>query len=183
MHEHQYHGCDVESIYGDIFQIGVNGGGALRVFGGSYIMDDGGSVRYLLNIAGTGLGNNNNSFTVSGIQTEMHSTNNRLVRQGPGSGGAHVVFNECNITATNGAREQVAVSTARVTFNRCVLTQNPGSGCSARTKAAINLARRAQFISSSATFPRTYRICAARRRAPMASRGGRFPRAAASTIS
>ena len=70
-------------------------------------MDDGGSVRYLLNIAGTGLGNNNNSFTVTGIQTEMHSTNNRLVRQGPGSGGAHVVFNECNITATNGAREQV----------------------------------------------------------------------------
>lgn len=122
----EYHGCDVESIYGDIFQIGVNGGGALRVFGGSYIMDDGGSVRYLLNIAGTGLGNNNNSFTVSGIQTEMHSTNNRLVRQGPGSGGAHVVFNECNITATNGAREQVAVSTARVTFNRCVLTQNQG---------------------------------------------------------
>ncbi len=122
----EYHGCDVESIYGDIFQIAAGGGGALRVFGGSYIMDDGGSVRYLLNIAGTGLGNNNNSFTVNGMQTEMHSSNNRLVRQGPGSGGAHVVFNECNITATNGAREQVSVSTARVTFNRCVMTQNQG---------------------------------------------------------
>ena len=23
----EYHGCDVESIYGDIFQIGVDGGG------------------------------------------------------------------------------------------------------------------------------------------------------------
>jgi hypothetical protein len=122
----EYHGCDVETIYGDIFQIAAGGGGALKVFGGSYIMDDGGSVRYLLNIAGGGLGNNNNSFTVSGIQTEMHSSNNRLVRQGPGSGGAHVVFNECNITVTNGAREQVSISTARVTFSRCVLTQNQG---------------------------------------------------------
>jgi hypothetical protein len=122
----EYHGCDVETIYGDIFQIAAGGGGALRVFGGSYIMDDGGSVRYLVNIAGGGLGNNNNSFTLSGIQTEMHSMNNRLVRQGPGSGGAHVVFNECNVTATNGAREQVMVTTARVTFSRCVLTQNQG---------------------------------------------------------
>ncbi len=122
----EYHGCDIESIYGDVFRIGAGGGGALRVFGGSYIMDDGGTPRYLLNIDGGGLGNNNNSFTVNGIQTEMHNTNNRLVYHGSGSGGAHIVFNECNITATNGARQQVNVSTARVTFNRCVLTQNQG---------------------------------------------------------
>jgi hypothetical protein len=122
----EYHGCDVESIYGDIFQVAAGGGGALRVFGGSFIMDDGGSVRHLLNIAGSGLGNNNNTFTFNGIQTEMHSQNNRLVNFGSGSGGAHIVFNECNITATNGPRRQVDVSTARVTFNRCVLTQNQG---------------------------------------------------------
>lgn len=89
-------------------------------------MDDGSAPRYLLNIDGRGLGNNNNTFTFNGIQTEMHSTNNRLVYYGSGSGGAHIVFNECNITATNGARQQVNVSTARVTFNRCVLTQNQG---------------------------------------------------------
>jgi hypothetical protein len=122
----EYHGCDIESIYGDVFRIGAGGGGALRVFGGSYIMDDGGTPRYLLNIDGGGLGNNNNTFTVNGIQTEMHSSNNRLVYHGSGSGGAHIVLNECNITATNGARQQVNVSTARVTFNRCVLTQNQG---------------------------------------------------------
>jgi hypothetical protein len=122
----EYHGCDVESIFGDIFRIDAGGGGALRVFGGSYIMDDGGTPRYLLNINGGGLGNNNNTYTINGIQTELHSTNNRLVRYGSGSGGAHIVFNDCNITATNGAREQVTISTARVTFNRCVLTQNQG---------------------------------------------------------
>lgn len=122
----EYHGCDVESIFGDIFRIDAGGGGALRVFGGSYIMDDGGAPRYLLNINGGGLGNNNNTYTINGIQTELHSTNNRLVHYGSGSGGAHIVFNDCNITATNGAREQVAISTARVTFNRCVLTQNQG---------------------------------------------------------
>jgi hypothetical protein len=121
----EYHGCDIESIFGDVFRIDPGGGGALRVFGGSYIMDDGGSPRYLLNIEGGGLGNNNNMFTLNGIQTELHSTNNRLVRCGSG-GGAHIVFNDCNITATNGGREQVIISTARVTFNRCVLTQNQG---------------------------------------------------------
>jgi hypothetical protein len=121
----EYHGCDVETIYGDIFQIGPGGGGALRVFGGSYIMDDGGKPHYLLNIDGGGLGNNNNTYTINGIQTELHSKNDRLVYHGSG-GGAHITFNDCNITATNGAREQVNVSTARVTFNRCVLTQNQG---------------------------------------------------------
>lgn len=122
----EYHGCDIETIYGDVFQVAAGGGGALRVFGGSFIMDDGGSPHYLLNINGGGLANNNNTFTFNGIQTEMHSTNNRLVYYGSGSGGAHVVFNECNITATNGARRQVDISTARVTFNRCVITQNQG---------------------------------------------------------
>lgn len=128
----EYHGCDIETIYGDVFQVAAGGGGALRVFGGSFIMDDGGSARHLLNISGGGLANNNNTFTFNGIQTEMHSTNNRLVYYGSGSGGAHVVFNECNITATNGARLQVDVSTARVTFNRCVLTQNQGDTYQAR---------------------------------------------------
>jgi Pectate lyase superfamily protein len=121
----EYHGCDIESIFGDIFRIAAGGGGALRVFGGSYIMDDGGSPRCLLNIAGGGLGNNNNTYTFNGIQTELHSPNNRLVSHGSG-GGAHIVFNECNITATQGARMQVNVSTARVTFNRCVLRMNQG---------------------------------------------------------
>ncbi len=122
----EYHGCDVESIFGDVFRIDAGGGGALRVFGGSYIMDDGGVPRYLLNINGGGLGNNNNTYTINGIQTELHSSNNRLVFHGSGGGAAHIVFSDCNITATNGAREQVRVSTARVTFNRCVLTQNQG---------------------------------------------------------
>jgi hypothetical protein len=122
----EYHSCDIESIFGDVFRIDAGGGGALRVFGGSFIMDDGGSPRYLLNIDGGGLGNNNNTYTINGIQTELHSTNNRLVRHGAGGGGAHIVFNDCNFTATNGAREQVGISTARVTFNRCVLTQNQG---------------------------------------------------------
>jgi hypothetical protein len=121
----EYHGCDVETIYGDIFRIGPGGGGALRVFGGSFIMDDGGAPHYLLNINGGGLGNNNNMYTINNIQTELHSTNNRLVYHGPG-GGAHITFNDCNITATNGPREQVTTSTARVIFNRCVLTQNQG---------------------------------------------------------
>jgi hypothetical protein len=127
----EYHGCDVESIFGDVFRIGSGGGGALRVFGGSYIMDDGGSARYLLNIAGSGLGNNNNTYTFNGIQTELHSPNDRLVCHGPG-GGAHIVFNECNITATRGARTQVSVTTARVTFNRCVLRMNQGDTYEAR---------------------------------------------------
>ena len=122
----EYHGCDIESITGDIFQIGPGGGGALRVFGGSFIMDDGGTPHYLLNIDGGGLGNNNNTYIFNCIQTELHSTNNRLLTQASSGGGAHIVFSDCNITATNGSREQVNVATARVTFNRCVLTQNQG---------------------------------------------------------
>jgi hypothetical protein len=123
----EYHGCDIENIFGDVFRIGPGGGGSLRVFGGSYIMDDGGAPRYLLNIAGgSGVGVYNNTYTINNIQTELHSPNNRLVYYGSGGGGAHIVFNECSIAATHGARQQVNVSTARVTFNRCVLRMNQG---------------------------------------------------------
>lgn len=132
----EYHGCDIETIYGDVFRVAAGGGGALRVFGGSFIMDDGGSPHYLLSLDGGGLGNNNNTFTFSGIQTELHSTNDRLLYHGSGSGGAHVVFNECNITANNGARLQVDVATARVTFSRCVLTQNQGDTYQVRGPSA-----------------------------------------------
>ena len=112
----------------------------------------------------------------------MHSGNNRLVRQGPGSGGAHVVFNECNITATNGAREQVSVSTARVTFNRCVLTQNQGD-----TYRALDSGRGRQQHASCIHFngpvacaPTLFVQRAAGRRWPCV--GARLGRAAASTI-
>ena len=124
----EFHSCDMEKIYGNIFEVSTGGGGALRVFGGSYIMDDGGSPHYLLNIAaGASLSDNNNTYTFNGIQTEAHSTNNRLVEVGAvGAQAPQIVFNECNFTATNGAREQVNIVEARLTFNRCVMTENQG---------------------------------------------------------
>jgi hypothetical protein len=116
----ELHGCDVETIYGHIFYIDDGGGGALSVFGGSYIMDDGGSPHYLLYIHGAGTGGNNNRFTFNGIQTELHSTNNALVYKGTSSTAALITFNDCNLTSTQGGvRNLVDITGGRVTFNRC----------------------------------------------------------------
>lgn len=129
----EFFGCDGENITGHCFRVEAGGGGALRVYGGSWIMDDAvdnaapaGGDHYFLSIDGGELGNNNNTYLFSGLQFELHATSTKLVTQGAGSGGAHVLFDGCNVTATNGARRTVLVTTARVTFRHCVLTQNQG---------------------------------------------------------
>lgn len=124
----EFFGCDFETIYGNVFEVAVGGGGALRVYGGSYIMEDGGSAKYLLNINGGGLGNSNNTYTFFGLQTEQHAANCRLVLCGSvGAQSPHIVFHECNFTCTNGAREQVNVINCHVVFDKCVMTQDQGN--------------------------------------------------------
>ncbi len=132
----EFHSCDFETIYGNIFEVGTGGGGALRVYGGSMIMDDSvsnispaGGNHYLLNIAtGAALGDNNNTYEFFGVQTELHATSTMLLFCGETGGQAPIVtFNGLNNTETNGARTTVNVVEARVTFNNCVLTANQGS--------------------------------------------------------
>lgn len=116
----EYHGCDVESITGHIFYVDSGGGGDLRVFGGSYILDDSGADKYLLYIDGTANGANNNTFSFNGIRTELHTTDNtKLVFKGTASTSANISFNDCNITAQGTAREIVNITGAHLTFNRC----------------------------------------------------------------
>lgn len=122
---YEYHSCDIESILGNIFYIGAGGGGALRYFGGSIIMDDNGvSDTWLLYIVGTSLGSNNNTYTFNGIQTELRSVRNKLVFKGTDGNSALVTFNQCNMTHTNGDRQWVDITSCRVTFNGCVVRGN-----------------------------------------------------------
>lgn len=115
----ELHGCDVETIYGHIFYLSSGGGGTLRVFGGSYIMDDDSTAvpKYLLYIDGGNVGANNNTFNFYGIQTELHSTNNRLVFKGSPSSSVNIVFADCSLQNTQGGvRELVDMTGGNLVF-------------------------------------------------------------------
>lgn len=118
----ELHGCDVESITGHVFFAASGGGGDLRVFGGSYILDDSGGDKYLLYIDGQGQGANCNTFNFYGIRTELHATDNtKLVFKGTASTSANINFYDSNITVQGTAREIVNITAAHLTFNRCNL--------------------------------------------------------------
>src|ERR1700685_15511 len=68
-------GCSLELIYGHCFYVAAGGGGALRMYGGSIIMLDGEAPAYIVYISpGAALGNNNNTYLIDGVQTQMEAT-------------------------------------------------------------------------------------------------------------
>lgn len=55
-YNHEFHGCEGQIFYGDVFKLGTagNSGGAIKVFGGSWIMgSDSGANTYFVNAVGT----------------------------------------------------------------------------------------------------------------------------------
>jgi hypothetical protein len=130
-------GCTMELIYGNIINIGSGGGGAIRVRGGSIIMNDGGSPHSVINLAGGGLGNNNNMYLFDGVQIQLQTdlstglpgtpANCQLVTGGTVGGQSPLItFRDCNHITDNGARAIVVINQERVVFERCKLTQNQG---------------------------------------------------------
>lgn len=76
---HEFHSTDIETIYGDVFSIGANGGGAIKVFGGSIIMvSDTGSSTYFLRSVATGT-LNACPISFEGVRFELRGDKTNLV--------------------------------------------------------------------------------------------------------
>lgn len=112
-------GCNIESVYGDIFN--YTAGGCIRMYGGSIIMFDSGSKKWLLNFYGAG--QYSDTFLFSGIQTELHSTNTGLVYKSSSGGSGQVWFANCSLRTHLGNREWVNIVGCRVVFSECRLTE------------------------------------------------------------
>ncbi len=106
----EFYGCDVESNYGSVFNVQSGGGGAIKVYGGSWIMLSlGVSDTYFLVLNGPGLGGNNALFNFNGVKFELHA---------PASGTGN----------TKLVHIQTAGYFSKVVFDRCFLNTYPGSG-------------------------------------------------------
>ena len=128
----EFHSCDFESGYGDMFRVGTGGGGALRVYGGSLIMDNAAgntTNHYLLRIDdGASVSDNNGTYTFFGMQTELHDPHCCLVYSGAtGAQAPEILFDAINNTETNGARITAVNKQSRITFRNSILTKNQGS--------------------------------------------------------
>jgi hypothetical protein len=132
--------CRSETLYGDCVRVNQGGGGAFRWYGGSIITQGGTAQTYLLNLnisIGAGIGDNNNTFLFSGIQTEAHSAQSCLVYSGEvGAQAPNITFHKCNFTETGGSRTSVDIIEAHVFFDNCVMTENQGSGYNVAGPAA-----------------------------------------------
>jgi len=116
--------CNPEDIYGDVFYVSSAGGGSVHVYGGSWIMDDGGgtTTHYLINLA-SGSGTTTPDFTFNSIKTEMNSVYTGFVKTANTGQPLIATFNDCNLSTTQGAaRDMVDIfSSQMVKFNNCII--------------------------------------------------------------
>ena len=155
-------GTDIDDITGNVFIVDSDGGGSLKVFGGSIIWYGVDSDGYLLNLTGSnGL---NHIFTFSGIKTEMIDAGAKLVNKNGSQGSAQVFFDGVDFrTVLGGEREAVTIDIrTEVHFNNCRiplewtyrLTQTTGGESSLNSPGEIHFmnCRVPENISEKFTF-------------------------------
>jgi Pectate lyase superfamily protein len=127
---HELYGCDIESIYGDVFYINTGGGGSIKMFGGSVIManDIGDTTdHYFLNNNGSGnTGTGNDDMLFVGVKTELRSAYSKLVKSSLSGGSLWAHFIGSNfMTTVGGTREVVLIDTNKtVIFDKCKIPDN-----------------------------------------------------------
>lgn len=112
-------GSDVEDIYGDVFVVDGDGGGSLKMFGGSMIWSGGSAAGHLLKLTGSnGL---NHNFLFSGIKTEMRDVNAKLVEKRNAAGSTEIYFDDIDFrVVVGGAREAVNINIrTNIFFTNC----------------------------------------------------------------
>lgn len=128
-------GCSIEQVNSDIFYVapqlsgnGAGGGGALRMYGGSIIMNNGALPTWIFDIqAGANLANNNNNYLLDGVQiSAMGTTCGTVNCQFTGGQAPHILLRDCNFALSGTARLQVNIAQAHVTYEDCILTNNSG---------------------------------------------------------
>lgn len=130
---HEWYNVTATRLYGHGFTVGPNGGGDVKLVGGSWILmgiaaDT--TPRYLFNVptAGSGIGGGNGTFAAWGIKTETHLPHMRLAITPPASE-VRVSFRDCNLWTTAPAVDSTysPVHVGRrghVIFDGCTLPGN-----------------------------------------------------------
>lgn len=99
---HEFHACEMHDLYGDVFQVSTNGGGAIKMYGGSVIMDSAQAVDCWF-FHGTGSsGQIAGPFVFDGVRFEIKGNTTNLVSLTDAKQ-FHLNFNNCNLydTATS----------------------------------------------------------------------------------
>lgn len=105
---HQFYGCDFESILGGLFYISA--GGDINFFGGSIILQDhpdGAITNIMIELdddSGSGIGFNNWDFNFHGVRTEINQASTLLLNN---SGGT-ITFNQSNLLIFGTTTRRVA---------------------------------------------------------------------------
>ena len=122
---HSFINTDVEVIWGDSIRVGTVGGGAVKVYGGSWIANsDSGVDEYIVDVpAASAIGSHFSIFTFNGVRFELTGDYSKLVNSDGVSGELDVVFRDCmfwSATATGPKTDWVTISNYKnVTFDRC----------------------------------------------------------------
>jgi hypothetical protein len=81
---HEFFGCDIDSCYGDVFGIGANGGGAIKMYGGNVtLFSDTGVVNYFCNFPNSVAGVPPMIF--HGLRLSLAGNTSKLITLGPTS--------------------------------------------------------------------------------------------------
>lgn len=126
----EFHATDVETIFGNIINIESNGGGCVKAYGGSWIIDpDNGPAtdKYVLNMsANAATGANANPFIFHGVRFELKGTHGLLVNAPSTAGTLMANFESCTFwNSSVGAKDYVNIySYHTVHFNRCAFSRS-----------------------------------------------------------
>lgn len=127
----QYRGCNALSIAGDVFKVGVNGGGGGGVVDGGFWQMNGTNQTYFLQIAANAsLADANNTFTFNALDITLSTQTACLVTTGAtGDEAPLITFNDLALQETGGTAGKVTVNIveAHLVFNRGTFTANQGS--------------------------------------------------------
>jgi hypothetical protein len=120
---------DVEGIYGDVFQVGTEGGGNAQIFGGSWIWGyDATTDHYLVDVVGSA--NVQHQIIFYGVRFETRSTHAILFRKTESTGTFDLNFIGCDLipnTDTLANYNAVTIDRgATLTFNQCQLPKSWG---------------------------------------------------------
>ncbi len=116
----EFFGTDIESCHGDVFDVGINGGGGIKVYGGSIVMDsDAGVATNFISIGGSA-GASDFPFTFNGMRVETRGDETNLINI-PSVTEANLNFNDClflDEAKTKTKKDYVSISSyGRVHFN------------------------------------------------------------------
>ena len=125
----EYHGTDIELAYGDVFEVSGNGGGAIKMFGGSLIMDSsaGADKWFFKGAVATGL--NAYPFVFNGVRFELRGDTTNLVSLTDAQQ-FELNFNSCYFLDTGSSDKASFCSIAgysTVNFNECTFKEQ-GAG-------------------------------------------------------